>query len=46
MRKYFGENIFENGPGDQEKMSFNDFSIFSPGGHFVWLSGTVSAILL
>ena len=37
-------NYFELLPAVQEEILFNDISIFSSGGHFVWYSGTVWAI--
>ena len=34
------------GPGVQEDLTFKDFSIFSSGGHLVYRSGTILAILV
>ena len=39
-------NYFKFGPVVQEQMLFKDYSIFSSGGHFVWRSGSICAILL
>ena len=36
----------EISPGVEEELAFKDFSIFSSGGHLVYQSGTILAILV